>query len=292
MTRRNSWAASAALLVAALLAAGCGDDDNPMGPDGMGLVLDIDGIGSLGEGFAYEGWILVDGSPVSTGTFTVDGGGALSRSTFDVDPGRLAAATKFIVTIEPSPDPDPAPAATKYLAGDFAGATAALSVADAAALGDDFGAASGDFILQTPSTASVAEDYASGIWWLDPAGPAASLVLPALPAGWLYEGWVVGPDGPVSTGRFGETAGADSDGAGPTAGPDGTPPFPGQDFIDPLVPLVGYQAVITVEPEPDDSPAPFTLKPLVDMNIEDVGPGVLQPMENGASAFPTGNARR
>jgi hypothetical protein len=55
---------------------------------------------------------------------------------------------------------------------------------------------------------------------------------------------------------------------------------------------LGYQAVITIEPEPDDSGGPFTLKPLVDMNIEDAGPGVLQPMANGAAAFPTGTARR
>jgi len=106
-----------------------------------------------------------------------------------------AVATKFILTIEPSPDPDPAPAATKYLAGDFAGDTAMLSVADGATLGNDFSGASGSFILQTPSTAGVAGDYASGIWWLDPAGPVATLALPVLPAGWLYEGWVVGPDG-------------------------------------------------------------------------------------------------
>jgi hypothetical protein len=280
------------MVMAALLAAGCSDDDNPAGPSGGGLTLALNGVESLGPGFVYEGWILVNGSPVSTGTFTVDGGGGLSQSSFDVDEGQLAAATKFILTVEPSPDPDPAPAATKYLAGDFAGSTATLSVADGATLGNDFSAASGGFILQTPSTAAVAGDYASGIWWLDPSGPAPTLVLPALPAGWLYEGWVVGPDGPVSTGRFAQATGADSDGAGPTAGPDGTPPFPGQDFINPLVSLVGDQAVITVEPEPDDSPGPFTLKPLVDMNVEDAGPGGFQTMENGAAAFPTGTAAR
>jgi hypothetical protein len=280
------------VLTAALLAAGCGDDDNPAGPSGGGLTLALNGVESLGPGFVYEGWILVGGSPVSTGTFTVDGGGGLSQSSFEVDGAQLVAATKFILTIEPSPDPDPAPAATKYLAGDFAGASAALSVADGATLGSDFGSASGSFILETPSTAGVAGDYAAGIWWLDPGGPAASLVLPALPAGWLYEGWVVGSGGPVSTGRFGQAEGPDSDGAGPTAGPGGTPPFPGQDFINPLTSLVGYQAVISIEPEPDDSPGPFTLKPLVDMNVEDVGPAVLQPMTNNAASLPTGTAIR
>lgn len=291
MFRRRLSVAALPVLMAALLAVGCSDDDNPAGPSGGGLTLALSGVESLGSGFVYEGWVLVGGSPVSTGTFTVDGSGGLSQSSFDVDEAQLAAATKFILTIEPSPDPDPAPAATKYLAGDFAGDGAALSVADGASLGSDFSSASGGFILETPSTAE-AGDYAAGIWWLDPAGPAASLVLPALPAGWLYEGWVVGPGGPVSTGRFSQAEGPDADGAGPTAGPGGAPPFPGQDFINPLVSLVGQQAVVSIEPEPDDSPGPFTLKPLVDMNVEDVGPGMLQPMSNNAASLPTGTASR
>ena len=66
----------------------------------------------------------------------------------------------------------------------------------------------------------------------------------------------------------------------------------GREFITPLVPLIGYQAVVSIEPEPDNRPAPFTLKPLVDTNIEDVGPAVLQPMDNIASMFPTGTATR
>ena len=49
----------------------------------------------------------------------------------------------------------------------------------------------------------------------------------------------------------------------------------------------GYVAVISVEPEPDNSPGPFTLKPLVDMTIEDVGAGVPQDMMNNAAGFPT-----
>ena len=117
-------------------------------------------------------------------------------------------------------------------------------------------------------------------------------MLPALPAGWMYEGWVVGPDGPVTTWRFTEATGADSDGGGPGAGPDGTPAVPGQEFITPPVSLIGYQAVISIEPEPDDSPGPFTLKPLVDMDIEDVGAMVLQDMANNAASFPTGMATR
>ncbi len=263
------------MLMSALLVTACGDNNSPTAVNPESLELSFNGLQSLGSGFVYEGWVMVNGNPVSTGKFSVGADGNLSRQRFVVVDG-LSSTTKFILTIEPVPDFDPAPSATKYLAGDFSGNRAALSVADGVALGTNFASASGSFILETPSTAAVARDYASGIWWLDPGGPSASLVLPALPAGWLYEGWVVGPEGPVSTGRFAQVMGADSDAGGPAAGPDGMPPFPGQEFITPLVSLIGYQAVVSIEPEPSDSPGPFTLKPLVDTNIEDVGPAVLQ----------------
>ena len=101
---------------------------------------------------------------------------------------------------------------------------------------------------------------------------------------------MVGDDGPVSTGRFTSADGADSDDAGPTSGADAGPPFPGQDFIDPAVSIAGFAAVISVEPDPDDSPAPFALKPLVDTDIEDVGAGVLQDMASNIETFPLGTA--
>jgi hypothetical protein len=210
---------------------------------------------------------------------------------FLVNADWAAEATLFVLTIEPAVGDDPAPSATHYLAGAWDGASAELTIGHPAALGDDFSAAAGAFILQTPSTADIPDDYDQGIWWLDPAGgPGPSLALPVLPAGWAYEGWVVGGGGPVTTGRFLMTSGADSDGAGPDSGPDPAPPFPGQDYIDPPMVLTGFAAVITIEPEPDNSPGPFTLKPLIDMMIEDVGPGVLQSMENRSADAPTGTA--
>ena len=116
--------------------------------------------------------------------------------------------------------------------------------------------------------------------FLDPAaGPSAGLRLPTLPAGWRYEGWVVGDGGPVSTGIFTDPAAADIDGAGPAAGPDGAPPFPGQDFIAPAMKVPGTTVVLSVEPDPDDSPAPFFIKPLAGP-ASDAGPGVFQTLGN------------
>jgi hypothetical protein len=253
------------------------------------LTLSITGLEDLGSGAAYEGWLIVNGKPVSSGVFTVNRDGTLSSTRFskNVDD----TATAFVLTIEPVPDSDPAPSDVHVLGGDFANNAATLSASHPMALGNDFAGAAGSYVLAAPS-AGAEGSHKNGIWWLDPqAGPGASLQLPKLPAGWVYEGWVVGKDGPVSTGRFSAASGADSDGAGPTAGSQAAPPFPGQDFVQPPIDLTsGYAAVISIEPEPDNSPAPFALKPLMDQSIEDVGKEVPRAMDNNASSFPTGSA--
>lgn len=277
-------------------ADGIDGSDGADGADGASLGvlrLSLTGLVDLGADFAYEGWVIVDGAPVSTGVFHVDADGYQTQSTFAVPQADLDAASTFVLTIEPVPDPDPAPSSTHILGGDFVEDAATVTVDHATALGYDYGMSTGDFILATPSSADTS-DEANGIWWLDPmGGPAATLDLPDLTdSGWTYEGWVVGPDGPVSTGRFDVVDMADDDGAGPTAGPDGTPPFPGQDFVVDGMSLVGYDAVITIEPVPDNDPAPFgSLKPLAATIGADLAP-TLQPMMNGADTFPAGSVTR
>ena len=193
-----------------------------------------------------------------------------------------------MLTIEPATGDAPEPSDVHVLGGDVTDAGATLTIAHGAALGTGFADAVGTFILETPTSADP-DDYANGIWYLDPsAGPGASLALPTLPAGWQYEGWVVGADGPISTGTFTDPNAADADGAGATAGTDNAgPPFPGQDFVTPPTALAGYTAVISVEPSPDDSPAPFALKPLVGA-ITDAGAGTSQPLGLNIDALPQG----
>jgi len=254
------------------------------------LELIFHGLEDLGADWAYEGWLIVDGAPVSTGVFTVDAGGVQSQTYFPTDVSSLDAISTFVLTIEPVPDSDPSPSHVHILGGDVIGGRASLTIDHMAALGTDFGMAAGSYILAAPSGGGSAP-YVNGIWWLDPAGsPDPSLDLPELPAGWVYEGWVVGDGGPISTGRFTSVSGADSDGTGPDAGPEPGPPFPGQDFVDPAVDLPGFVAVISVEPEPDNSMGPFTLKPLMDRVIDDIGEGVLQPMSRNPAALPSGHA--
>jgi len=279
----------------AMIMVSCGDDDTATDNQ---LNLTFSGLEDLGSDYAYEGWIMVDGSPKSTGVFTVDGNGDLSRSTFDLDQDDLESATAFILTIEPSPDPNPDPSDVHILAGDFSADNASLTVSHSAAIGTDFNSSAGGYILATP-TDGMNNNENSGVWFLDPAaGPGAALSLPSLPAGWAYEGWAVIDGTPVTTGTFTSASGADD--AAPFSGTEAGPAYPGEDFLNNApsgltfpTDLRGATIVVSVEPVPDNSPNPFTLKPLVGMTAADAVDHTLLPMDNNAAATnPSGSATR
>ena len=278
---------SAAALVAAIFPA-------TAGAQASGDVIEesYSGLEPLGDGFVYEGWLIIDGAPVSTGLFTVDDTGAVTQISTNT-PANAADAATFVLTIEPSPDPDPAPADTHLLAGDFVNCSAPLSIAHPAAIGTDFSEATGSYVVTTPTTATLDDDY-SGVWFLQvgSAGPEASLDLPTLPAGWVYEGWAVGPAGPITTGQFVDPGAADSFSG--FSGPLPAPPFPGEDFIVNApagatfpTDLSGYPIVLSVEPSPDNSPAPFPLRPLQGQVPTPVvtGAAVSNPLDFVADSF-------
>jgi len=270
-------------------------EDDAMADEGSHIVLDFDGLETLGADAVYEGWIIVDGAPVTTGRFNIDadgeaiaedGGGHVFEIPADVD------ATAVVVTIEPTVDPDPAPSATHILAGDVVDGEAALTIGHPAALGTDFADVSGVYILGTPTDGD-GNNELSGVWFID-LPLAQGLDLPELPEGWVYEGWAVIDGVPVSTGRFTDAAAADDfDGF---SGDQGGPPFPGEDFIVNAADGVTFPTdltnstlVISVEPDPDDSPAPFVLKPLVSEVADGIGDHVVQSFGGGPAA-PTGTA--
>jgi hypothetical protein len=287
---RRTWALSLTTAATLMLGA-CGGSD----ADAM-LELKLSGLEDLGPTAVYEGWLMVNGAPVSTGRFSVDASGKPSVSRFSVPSAQADGASAFILTIEPAVGDKPEPADTHLMAGGFDAAktTAALSIDHPAALGTNFAAATGRFILAAPSASTPSDDQ--GIWWLtmNAAGQAQpGLSLPVLPAGWLYEGWVVVGGKPISTGRFTSVSAADSDKGGPAAGPNATPPFPGQDFINPATKLPGGMAVISVEPAVDNSAGPFTLKPLLLPIGTAVGPANVYTMGNtlgDGAGLPKGTA--
>lgn len=244
------------------------------------LTLDLSGFPALEGGFHYEGWAIIDGEPVTTGKFNIENGAVVTLEGTEMDmfdvAADLASATAIVITIEPAGDTDTLPADTHIAAGDVVDGTAELSIAHPAALGTDFSDAAGTYVLATPST-DTASDELSGVWFLSLPGPEASLLLPALPTGWKYEGWGVVEGTPLTTGKFVDVAAADE--SSPFGGPGRMPPFPGEDFVANApegvtlpTDLSGATIVISVESDPDDSDAPFALKPLVGQVPENAEP--------------------
>lgn len=254
------------ILVLTAFLVGCSSDNDELVKGN--LKVELTGLEELGADFVYEGWLIVDGTPISTGTFT----SVIFPQSFPVNISDLENATTFVLSIEPAIDNDPAPAATKLLAGDFSGNSATVNSTGIVA---DFANASGKYILATPTDMD-ATNEASGVWFLDNSSgmPAVGLNLPTLSAGWQYEGWVVLNGTPVSTGTFLSAAGADDNAA--TSPYKGTtnngPAYPGEDFVMGTAAGVNFPTdlrettvVISVEPMPDNSTAPFVLKPLAHM---------------------------
>ena len=242
------------------------DDDNT--PTTANLTLDLAGLEALGDDYVYEGWIIVDGAPVSTGTFS----SVIFPQSFTVDAEQLSRATTFVLSIEPAVDPDPAPAATKILAGDFSGSSASVN---SIGIVGDFSASSGTYILATPTDTDDTNEE-SGVWFLDNSSGSAvaGLNLPTLTDGWKYEGWAVIDGTPVTTGTFLSGNVADDNAATSMFKGDANngPNYPGEDFLQNApagltfpTDLKGMTIVISVEPVPDNSPNPFTLKPLAHM---------------------------
>lgn len=261
------------------------------------LTLNIKGLEDLGPSYRYEGWIMVGGTPVSTGVFSVNASGVLSQTAFDIPAAQLNAASKFILTIEPYPDPSAAPSATHILAGDFTANSASLTIGAPEALGNNFLSATGKYVLATPSDADMTNEK-SGLWFIGTLPPSVGLSLPTLPTGWKYEGWGVSGGKVYSTGTFTNVNVADEFKG--FSGPLGTPPFPGEDFLLNApsgstfpIDLSGGLAVISIEPFPDNSPAPFLLKPLLaNIPASAIQHTVYNMTNNAAATTPTGTAQK
>lgn len=283
------------IAVAGMVMASCTDDEPAATKN---LTLSISSLAASATDEQYEGWIIVDGVPVSTGTFTADNNGVLSQSSFNIDAAMLDKATTFVLSIEPIPDNDPGPSNIKILGGDFSGSMALVSVNHGAALGADFSSTSGTVILATPTTADLGDEL-SGIWFLDlsSGSPATGLVLPTLPSNWKYEGWAVINGQPISSGTFSAVDVADD--ADPFSGTGMAPPFPGEDFVVNAptgvtfpTDLSGQTLVISIEPSPDNNPLPFAFKPLVVTMPMMAADHVNYSMTYQASTFPSGSVSR
>jgi len=251
-------------------------------------------------GSFYELWVVDGSRKHSAGSFNVsstgqpvDGFGHAVRFFSPVRPSRADA---LVVTIEPLPDPDPGPSGIAILTGDPARHRANRSFPL------DLSSVAGSFILATP-TDDVATNETAGLWFLDPgAGPGPSLTLPALPPGWVWEGWGVTQGSPLSTGRFTSASGTDL--AAPFSGLLAGPPFPGEDFLRNLpagvtgpVNLADGSSLAVISIEPDlggvdpTGPGPFAIKPLKGSIAAGQADHQTVPLTRDLSEVPSGTAR-
>ncbi|MGQ0721668.1 MAG: hypothetical protein ACT4PE_08860, partial [Candidatus Eiseniibacteriota bacterium] len=204
----------------------------------------------------------LDGQPA---TFAVDTTDPDAQLDGDGEP-RWSLVLDAFITIEAAGDDDDVPGSA-LVGGAFLNGTAQLSPGHADAVNRNFAGIGGSFLLETPST-STSADAAEGIWFVAPGGGSASLDLPALPAGWVYEAWVSNNSAGITTlGRFSTVGGPDSDADGPLSGAPPTDgagyPFPGSDFPYATggVDLSAASVFITLEPADNaDGPGPFFLE--------------------------------
>ncbi len=265
-------------LMASLFFVGCSKDDDNSEPDPVVipppptavLKVTFNGIEPLNDNYVYEGWIMVNGNPVSTGKFN---SGLDAEKQFTVLKSDLDIATAFVLSIELAVGDTPEPSNTKILSGVFEAGAAGLKIDSV--IGDFVANPfSGSFINKTPSDNANGIDNGNdqnGVWFMTDTMMSSLTNLPTLAAGWKYEGWVIFGNAatpiPVTTGKF--TMASGPDGSSPYSGNWPVPLFPGEDFVQDLPDGVvdgdttGRNVVISIEPDfPSDPSEPFFLKPI------------------------------
>ena len=268
------------------------------------LTLNLQCLEDLSAGNASIDWIVVNGTPVASGTFTSNSSGTRCQIIFALSTAAPNVGTSYMLAIEPGPDGDPAPSDVSYIAGAFLSYSAIINTNFGSALGN-FKTVSGSVFLRTAtnevSDAGKNGDDTNGLWFgLPNTPPSANSNLLGFPAGWIYEGWVVGDARPVITRTFTDLSTVDS-GAYFSGTPYKIePPEPVEDFFRDL-PLsesrsfsaVDRATVLIIEPIPKDAPDPFALKPLAAMASTAAAAPVPQTFNDTVNAsFPTGSVTR
>ncbi|WP_299161642.1 anti-sigma factor [uncultured Tenacibaculum sp.] len=274
-----------ALVITSLVFTSCSDDnDNVATTKTVGQ--SFQNLPDLGANYVYEGWLIVGTEKISTGRFSNTEGANHTSSLIDIT--KVSAATEYVLTIEPATETGTdltSPSGWIFSKGAFTNTTASPSTDGALFDGSsNLETATAQGFLKAPSVGMVGTD-ANGIWFINALPPTTGgfANLPTLGSGWIYEGWVVvndtsGNPTPISTGRFSDPNMADTSFFGAAnnnefKGPNGVPPFPGEDYIaDPNgrypnvtfpIDLTSATVVISIEPTTNDAQAPFGLKPFV-----------------------------
>jgi hypothetical protein len=276
---RHRFPSALALVATAFalsLVTGC-DDDDPAAPEPGMFTVDFDDLPVLPADQYYEAWVSFPvarpagegaarraGAPfhdefeaVSLGAFTVAADGSLLN--LEEGPAEFALAEERNLNL----------AADVHVTVRAFGDTAhgALIIGGGVTGDDDEGhadlvtdyhdgldcdlrAASGSCVMATP-TDGAGTNETQGIWFTDASGVPV-LELPVLGHGWMYAAWTVAGGEARSIGHFAAANAADSDSAGPEAGP--LPGFvaPGSDFLASGFDLAAGGVTVLVAAEPDE----------------------------------------
>ncbi len=255
--RRAATAAVSISVVLALVPFGIASAK----PSNAAVSLSLSGLPQLGAEAHYVAWAETKGRPTSLGVFKVSAAGKLTKENgAAVRFTAPKATTRIFVTIEPSDSPNATPSGVTIVSGPVFKGKANLSSANRSAIGTDFKTAQGSVLVAAPTAPKT--DPLAGVWWYDPTTKSPSITIPALSAGWAYEGWVVLQGQAVTTGQF--TVANEADRFNGYSGEGGVPAVPGEDFVKNApkgltFPMSVAKATtfITVEPTNDGDPTPF-----------------------------------
>ncbi len=274
------------LAIVAISFTSCSDDDDNVATTKT-ITQSFNNLPDLGSNYVYEGWLIVGTEKISTGRFSHSEGANNTSSSLDIT--KVNSATEYVLTIESINETGAdlsSPSGWFFSKGTFTNDTALPSTDNALFnTSENLETATSQAFLKAPSVDMVGTD-ANGIWWINalPPNTGGFTNLPTLADGWIYEGWVVVNDNsgnptPISTGRFSDPNAADVSLFGAVnnnefKGPNGVPPFPGEDFIvDPNnrysnvtfpIDLTSATVVVSIEPTTNDAETPFGLKPFVE----------------------------
>lgn len=234
------------------------DDDDPAVTNGV-LELNMNNIPNAPTGFTYFAWLIGDsGVNLKLGDIgaTLDSNLFVTFTIGDLD--FLSTAESVLISMESASVDPSSPSKYKIASAQFgvsATHSGTFSSSPMRVSQDDFSASTGLYFLGTPTTSTMSEET-SGIWFGDNNGgsPIASLNLPDLSEGWVYQGWIdFGQGMMLRTGKFTDPTMADL--ASPYSGPLSGYDFPGEDFNQNLpmmgTPpnLVGKEVLVTVQPD-------------------------------------------
>ena len=242
------------------------------------LQLSFTGMPALANGFYYEGWVVVDGEPWSTGRFNVAADGSLVTPEgnpvkggvyqADID---MTEAAAVAITLHP-PGDDRGPNAQHIVGGAVEALAAKLTLDDSLGIGANLRESTGTYSLTGERSATL------------------TFATPGMHPGFAYEAWVVKDGVLTSLGTFGGKPVDVAAGGHVHVHQQTDHTLKTHELVVDGADLRGSRVVLTLEPIPDDAPEPFGITVLDGDVVASAEVGVGYDIPAASSALPLGKA--